>query len=52
MKECKCIVPHRVTKVSENGTYTYCKKCIGEVNREEIHPDSVYGQWMKRMNGE
>ena len=19
---------------------------------EEIHPDSVYGQWMKRMNGE
>ena len=52
MKECKCIVPHATTKVSENGISTYCKQCIGEVKKEEIHPDSVYGQWMKRMNGD
>ena len=27
-------------------------KEIQSKDKEEIHPDSAYGQWMKRMNGE
>ena len=27
-------------------------KEIQSKEKEEIHPDSAYGQWMKRMNGE
>lgn len=30
-----------------------CSVCrVSNDVKEEIHPDSAYGQWMKRMNGE
>lgn len=32
---CKCKVPQSQIKVSENGTYAYCTKCIRTLNTNE-----------------
>jgi hypothetical protein len=49
-EEKDAIIKH--LELNENAKPNDALKKAAEKYKEEIHPDSAYGQWMKRFNNE